>query len=148
MSGNPENPGRNESRKVEREQIPQLPNLGRLALLLGFEDYHEDLKEIESRIIDDELDDEEQIKKLITLYHEKAYAIMVEQNKRSANDSLALILQLAHFRYTKGMFSAVLDDFKGVNEAFQSPEVDDDTYELVGETMAAIRAAMAEKDFS
>ncbi len=123
---------------ASRELPPRLPSLGELAQSLGFESDHDDLKMLEDQILNDSPYDKARFKLLIDAYDAVAMRIMEETGKRSTMDSLALILQLAHFRYIRGMYVELLEtSFVNLNEILQG--LDEEIDDLVGATMVAVR---------
>ncbi len=132
-------------RPEDRELAP-LPesDLSKWAKRLGFE-ADEEMDILASEIVKTNPDDEYRIKQLLAEYNFRAYWITVDKNKRSAEDSLALILQSTHFHFIKGMFLAVLGELKEINLALKSPEIDDETYELIGDVIIATRKEVGQE---
>lgn len=137
-------PFEDEPQPRRRELPSHLPTLEVLAWMCGIESDHPELKKIEAQILDENMTDETRLKALIDEY-DKVAGKIIEENNGNSKDSLALILQLAYFRYKKGMYRELLEvSFINMNEALKSPEINDETYELVGNVMTAIRAELSE----
>lgn len=128
----------------EHYRSPQIPSLGELIVVLGFEELGDDtVKILEDEILDENLRDEAKIKTLLHAYEDLAGKIIQETNGGDW-ESLGLILKKAHFLYVKGMYAQLLEvSFSNLNDVLKSPEFNDATYNLVGNTMTAIRAEVA-----
>ena len=120
---------------------PQPPTLGELARILGFEP-NADLREIRIILLTPELSEADVIR-LLDQYSVEANIMCVAENKRTPRDDLALMVELAFFRYIKGKFVQLLQDFEDMREILQSPDIDDETYALVMATIRSIEEEIA-----
>lgn len=121
----------------DNEVEPHLPTLAQLAEILGFEP-NQTLSDIESALL---LEfgrlNEFEILRLFEEYSDEANKMCEAKDRRTPQDDLALMVQLAHLRYFKGKFVQLLHDFEDIREILESPDIDGKTYSLV---MATIKA--------
>ncbi len=124
---------------------PLLPSLGDLPRVLRIELHDDELWFLEVKLLDEDLSDMAEIKRLLDAYDARV-GKLIQEKEGNTRDSLALILRLAHLRYIKGMYKELLEtSFVNLNEVLKSSEIDEDEYELVGEVMGAIRTELAAK---
>lgn len=120
---------------------PQPPTLGELARILGFEP-NANLREIATTLLTPGLSEGDVIR-LLDQYSVEANTMCEAENKRTPRDDLTLMVELAFFRYVKGKFVQLMQDFEDMREILQSPDIDDETYTLVIATIRLIEEEIA-----
>lgn len=125
------------------DREPQPPTLGELARILGFEP-NQTLRDMAATLINPGLRlSDAEIVQLLDEYSVEANEMCEREDKRSTRDDLALMVELAYFRYFKGKFQQVLQDFEDIREILESPDIDNETYKLVMSTVRSVEKEVA-----